>query len=278
MSRWFRSESSGRVTLHFTLSYYIYLHRGQATSSLNIPARGWASFSIGFLVAAFDLATGACWLYLCAALGARVRLSATDLSVADAKLFATVASDVDRAILGCAFYAGLAIGALVFHPGGCFRRMWLPAVLRYVTSVLVLRRLWNAWHFLHCVGAGAIAACFAAMWGVLAFAAVCALLLRRWAGTVSCVMSVPFPCQSQFVARFDLGCLFSGAAVVGGERGPCFRPPLGPLAKSRDGVSSFYVSGGVPAPLRRCMSVSLRGSIRRRPGFRFDRTDDGGTR
>ena len=193
MSRWFRSESSGRVTLHFTLSYYIYLHRGQATSSLNIPARGWASFSIGFLVAAFDLATGACWLYLCAALGARVRLSATDLSVADAKLFATVASDVDRAILGCAFYAGLAIGALVFHPGGCYRRMWLPAVLRYVTSVLVLRRLWNAWHFLHCVGAGAIAACFAAMWGVLAFAAVCALLLRRrQAGPALCRVWCPF--------------------------------------------------------------------------------------
>ena len=34
-------------------------HRS-ATSSLHVPSGGWASFAIGFCVAAFDLAVGAC--------------------------------------------------------------------------------------------------------------------------------------------------------------------------------------------------------------------------
>ena len=70
-------------------------------------------------------------MHLCAAQGARVRVSTSDLSVADAKLFATVACNVHLTIFDCAFCAGLAIGALVFLPCRCFCRAWILAALRY---------------------------------------------------------------------------------------------------------------------------------------------------
>ena len=70
--------------LFLYIIYNLYLHRGQATSSLHPPPLGWASFAVGLLVAAFDLATDARRLDLRAALGARVRVPASDPSIADA--------------------------------------------------------------------------------------------------------------------------------------------------------------------------------------------------
>ena len=97
------------ISFFIYIIYNLYLHRGQATSSLHPPPLGWASFAVGLLVAAFDLATDACRLDLRAALGARVRVPASDPSIADAKLFATMTCNVHCAIFDCALCAGLAI-------------------------------------------------------------------------------------------------------------------------------------------------------------------------
>ena len=66
-----------------------------------------------------------------------MRVFASDLSVADAKLFATVARNLYVAIFDCAFCAGLAIRAFVFLLCRCFYRAWLLAALRSVPAALV---------------------------------------------------------------------------------------------------------------------------------------------
>ena len=153
----------------------LYWRRGQATSSFNIPPRGGAKFTVGFVVAAFELTADACRVYFRAALGARVRVSASDQSIADAKLFATMTCNFHCAIFDCAFYVGLTIGTLVSQPGCCWCRAGLLALFQCVLLVLVLRQSPHASHLFRYIGARLITACVAAVCGAFAFVAVCTL-------------------------------------------------------------------------------------------------------